>query len=87
VILEENPLSCCRQTKRLILSTTNAIEAIQEKWSKLINRKGVVFHHDNCRLHIFDNSKIERARVKVLHSPYFDLAQSLPFVSVFAELL
>jgi len=37
---------------------------------------------------IFESSKIERARVKVLmHSPCFDFAQSLPFVSVFVELL
>ena len=37
-------------------------QSIQEKRSELINRKDVVFHYDNARLHIFDDSiKIERA--------------------------
>ena len=35
-------------------------EAIKEKRPELINRKGIVFHHDNA--HIFDDApKIEEA--------------------------
>jgi len=43
----------CQQLEKLC-------QAIERKWSELINRKGIVFYHDNA-LHIFGNpSKIER---------------------------
>jgi len=36
-------------------------QSIQEKRLELINRKGIVFHYDNVKPHIFDDSaKIER---------------------------
>jgi len=45
----------CEQLQRLQ-------QAIERKRPKLINRRGVVFHHDNARSHIFDDSaKIARA--------------------------
>jgi len=34
----------CEQLQRLQ-------QAIERKWSELINRRGVVFHHDNARPH------------------------------------
>jgi len=46
---------CCRRIKWLILTSTANMErlrqAIERKWQELINRKGVVFHHDNARPH------------------------------------
>jgi len=56
-------MSYCRHAKQLILcllSTTNAIEEIQEKRPELINRKDIVFHRDKTTLD--DSEKIDRVR-------------------------
>jgi len=58
--------SCCRPVKRLILTFTvnnwkDYAKQSRERDQNFISRKGVVFHHDNARPHIFgDLSKIER---------------------------
>jgi len=59
-----------------LLSTINAIEAIDSGKAELINRKDVVFHHVNVRLHIFLIGK-NWENLILMHPPHnSDLAPS-----------
>ena len=63
----------CQQLTRLQ-------EAIQKKRPKLVNRKGVLFHHDNARSHtsLMTRQKLTELGWEILmHPPYSsDLASS-----------
>ena len=46
---------------------------LKEKWNSLVNRKGVIFHHDNARPHsarVTCNKIEELGWEKLLHPPY-----------------
>ena len=68
-----NPLLYCQQLTRLQ-------KEIQKKRPELVNRKGVVFHHDNARPHtsLMTRQKLTKLAWEVLmHPPYSpDLATS-----------
>ena len=63
----------CRQ-----LNNLNA--AVKEKWPELVNRKGVIFHHDNATPHIYlsTHQKLLRLGLEVMLHPRYspDLAPS-----------
>ena len=63
----------CQQLTRLQ-------EVIRKKRPKMVNRKGVVFHHDNARPHTFLMTRqilTELGWEVLMHSPYIpDLAAS-----------
>jgi len=55
-------------------------QAIERKRSELINREGVVFHHDNARLHtsLATRQKLKELGWKILTHPFYssDLASN-----------
>ena len=78
IMKELSILNSYHPTERSILTKLN--NAIEEKWLKLTNRKGVVFHHDNARPHasLVTRQKLLELGWNVLpHPPYSpDLAPS-----------
>ena len=71
---------------------TKLNNAVEEKRPELTNRKGVVFHHDNARLHtsLVTRQKLLELGWDVLPHPSYssDLASSdYFFVSIFRKLL
>lgn len=56
--------------KKYCNQLTNLNAAIQEKQPILANRKGVIFHHGNARLHVAKRTlwKLEELKWETLHS-------------------